>query len=179
MVRRKELIWLYQEGASYIFPDEFELFVKPVPEVERRDVMSAYYRRLTCDDTNVQRKVAKAWSRWEVSTLNLYLDQAKLLWAEDDPTALQVTRIECHYFVHGAFFEKDEWILANIDKIRHIPTTIIQGRYDIMCPAVTAWDLYKVIPEADFHLVPDAGHTTKEPGIQTQLLDACDKYKHL
>ncbi|WAQ93596.1 PIP-like protein [Mya arenaria] len=158
MVRRKELIWLYQEGASYIFPDEFELFVKPVPEVERRDVMSAYYRRLTCDDTNVQRKVAKAWSRWEVSTLNLYLDQAKLLWAEDDPTALQVTRIECHYFVHGAFFEKDEWILANIDKIRHIPTTIIQGH---------------------FHLVPDAGHTTKEPGIQTQLLDACDKYKHL
>ncbi|XP_052806901.1 probable proline iminopeptidase isoform X2 [Mya arenaria] len=178
-VRRKEVIWLYQDGGTYIFPDEFEGFMKPIPEVERFDLMGAYYRRLTGYDKDKQVAAAKAWSRWEMAISRLYLDQDNLSRAEADNWALQFARLECHYFVHGAFLEKDDWILANVDKIRHIPTTIIHGRYDIICPVVTAWDLHKVFPEADFHIVPDAGHSNREPGIQTQLLNACDKYKDL
>ncbi|XP_052806828.1 probable proline iminopeptidase [Mya arenaria] len=178
-LRRKELLWLYQEGANFIFPDEYEAYVKPIPEVERFDLMSAFYRCLTGNNEDKKIEAAKAWSRWEMALSRLYLDPANVLRAEADKWALQFARIECHYFVHGGFMEKDDWILANVNKIRNIPTTIIQGRYDIICPAITAWDLHKVFPEADFQIVPDAGHSNREPGTQTQLLNACDKYKDL
>ncbi|XP_052246964.1 probable proline iminopeptidase isoform X2 [Dreissena polymorpha] len=178
-LRRKELLWFYQEGASYCFPDAMDEYVKPIPEVERGDLMGAYHRRLTCEDENVRTECAKAWSKWEMATSRLHVDPTLLQRAEEDSWALQFARIECHYFVNGGWFETEGWILDNVDKIRHIPTTIVQGRYDMVCPAVTAWDLHKAFPEAEFHWVPDAGHSNKEPGTQSKLLDACDKYKHL
>lgn len=178
-LRRRELLWLYQDGCSFLFPDQFEEYIKPIPEVERFDLMSAYYRRLTGDNDSVRIECAKAWSKWEMATSRLYQDPDHVARAETDIWALQFARIECHYFVHGGFFETDNHILSNVDKIHHIPTTIVQGRYDLVCPAETAWKLHKAFPEAEFIMVPDAGHSNKEAGIQTALLNATDKYKHL
>lgn len=178
-LRRGELIWFYQEGASFIFPDAWEEYLKPIPEVERYDLTNAYYRRLTSEDEEVRVEAAKAWSIWELTTSRLFVDPEYIKRAETDIWAQQFARIECHYFVHGGFFESDDQLLRNVDKIRHIPTTIVQGRYDLVCPMDTAWELHKALPEAEFHIIPDAGHSNKEPGIQAKLLEACEKYKHL
>ncbi|XP_053374446.1 probable proline iminopeptidase isoform X2 [Mercenaria mercenaria] len=178
-LRRSEVLWFNQEGANFILPDIFEEYIKPIPQVERCDLIGAFYRRLTSGDEKVQLECAKAWSKWEMATSRLYLDPQYMARAEADTWALQFARIECHYFVNGGFFEEDDQLLANVDKIRHIPTTIVQGRYDLVCPMDTAWKLHKAFPEADFHIVPDAGHSNKEPGTQSKLLDACDKYKNL
>lgn len=178
-LRRCELIWFYQEGASFIFPDAWEEYLKPIPEVERYDLTNAYYRRLTSEDEEVRVEAAKAWSIWELTTSRLFVDPEYIKRAETDIWAQQFARIECHYFVHGGFFESDDQLLRNVDKIRHIPTTIVQGRYDLVCPMDTAWELHKALPEAEFHIIPDAGHSNKEPGIQAKLLEACEKYKHL
>lgn len=178
-LRRRELIWFYQDGASIIFPDAWEGYLKPIPEVERFDLISAYYRKLTSDDETIRTEAAKAWSKWEMTTSRLFVDPEYIVRAEADTWALQFARIECHYFVHGGFMEFDGQLLKNVDKIRHIPTTIVQGRYDLVCPMDTAWELHKAFPEAEFHIIPDAGHSNKEPGTQAKLVEACDKYKHL
>lgn len=143
-LRRRELIWFYQDGASIIFPDAWEGYLKPIPEVERFDLISAYYRKLTSDDETIRTEAAKAWSKWEMTTSRLFVDPEYILRAEADTWALQFARIECHYFVHGGFMEFDGQLLKNVDKIRHIPTTIVQGRYDLVCPMDTAWELHKV-----------------------------------
>lgn len=144
-LRRKELLWTYQEGASNVFPDHFEDFLSVIPEVERFDMISAYYRRLTGDDKEEQLKCAKAWSRWEMATSRLHIDTELLSRVELDEWALQFARIECSYFVNGGFFSSENQIYDNADKIQNIPTTIIQGRYDMVCPVISAWDLHKVV----------------------------------
>ncbi|XP_045170391.2 probable proline iminopeptidase [Mercenaria mercenaria] len=178
-LRRRELLWLNQDGASSFFPDAFEDYVKPIPEAERCDLIGAFYRRLTGGDKKVELECAKAWTKWEMTISRLYVDPQYLDLVEDVNWVLQFAKIECHYIVHGGFFEKDDQLLADVDKIRHIPTTIVQGRYDIVCPMDTAWKLHRAFPEAEFHIVPDAGHSEKEPGTQSRLLDACDKYKNI
>ncbi|KAL5007246.1 hypothetical protein ScPMuIL_016052 [Solemya velum] len=178
-LRRKELIWFYQEGASMIFPDAWEEYSQFIPEVERGDLMSAYYRRLTSDDEQTRVAAAKVWSKWEMSTSRLHVDHSLVNKAADDLWAQQFARIECHFFVNGGFLKAENHLIQNADKIRHIPTTIIQGRYDAVCPMETAWLLHKALPEADFHIVPDAGHSIKEPGISRLLIKATDKYKTL
>ncbi|KJE91919.1 proline iminopeptidase [Capsaspora owczarzaki ATCC 30864] len=178
-LRRKELVFFYQEGADMIYADHFEKYKNEIPEGERGDLISAYYRRLTHPDKNVQMKAAKVWATWECATSKLFIDQEMLAKAENDDWAVKFARIECHYFVNGGFFNSDTYLLDNVDKIRHIPTTIVQGRYDIVCPMNTAWELHKRFPEADFHIVPDAGHSAKEPGITALLLEATDKYRDL
>ncbi|XP_022310529.2 putative proline iminopeptidase isoform X2 [Crassostrea virginica] len=178
-LRRRELLWFYQDGASFVYPDKWEDYIKPIPEVERGDIMSAYYRRLTSEDEKTRVEAAKAWSSWEMATSRLLVDDQMLKRAEGDTWALQFARIECHYFVNGGFFKKDGQLLDEVDKIRHIPCTIVQGRYDMVCPAETAWLLHKKWPEAEFHIIPDAGHSAKETGIISQLVDATDKYKTL
>ncbi|KAK6166141.1 hypothetical protein SNE40_022904 [Patella caerulea] len=176
---RRELDWFYEDGgASMIYPDEWEKYVEVIPEEERYHLTSAYYRRLTSEDENIRLKAARAWCRWELATSQLFMNEESMARSELDVWPLQFARIECHYFVHGGFM-KDGHLLANVDKIRHIPGTIIQGRYDIVCPADTAWKLHKKWPEAEFYFVQDAGHSAKEIGIQTKLLDATDKYKTL
>jgi proline iminopeptidase len=179
-LREKELLWFYQEGASWMFPDEWEKFLAPIPEVERGHLMSAYYRRLTGKDEAEKVKCAKAWSIWEMATSRLYVDLKNVARAADDEKfAVAFARIECHYFVNGGWFEKDGQLIAQAGKLKNIPGTIVQGRYDLVCPAKTAWDLHKAWPEAELHLISDAGHSAKEAGTLDALVRAADKYKDL
>jgi len=175
LLRRAELRWYYQEGASWVFPDLWEGFLAPIPPGEQGDLMAAYRTRLTGDDPAERLRCAKAWSTWEGSTITL-LSRPDIAthYAKDD-FSLAFARIENHYFVHDAWLEEGQ-LLRDVDRIRHIPAVIVQGRYDLATPARSAWDLHRAWPEADFHLVPDAGHAFDEPGILTQLLDATDRF---
>lgn len=176
LLRRKELLWFYQEGCSRIFPDAWQLFLAPIPEVERFDLMSAYYRRLTSDDAKIRLQAAQAWSVWEGSVSHLYVDPAHIASSGEDEFALAFARIEAHYFVHGGFFEHENQLLDNMDKIAHIPAVIVQGRYDVVCPATSAWDLHTNWPGSELHLIADAGHSAFEPGIVDQLIKATDRF---
>ncbi|MGB3757349.1 MAG: prolyl aminopeptidase [Rivularia sp. (in: cyanobacteria)] len=176
MLRQKELHWFYQEGASNIFPDAWEEYLKPIPPEERDNLLNAYYKRLTSEDKRVRLEAAKAWSIWEASTSKLFLDKSLTNSFGESAFADAFARIECHYFVNKGFFEREDQLLLNVDKIRHIPAIIVQGRYDVVCPMVSAWELHKVWSEAEFIVVPDAGHSMSEPGIQTALIDATDRF---
>jgi len=178
-LRRKELIWFYQEGANFMFPDAWENYRDTIPEVERGDFMSSYHRRLTGPNKEEQIKAARAWTRWEMATSRLFVDPASLAKAEEDHFALAFARIECHYFVNGGWFKYEGQLIEEAKKMSHIPGTIVQGRYDMVCPAFTAWDLHKNWPKAELIIVPDAGHSMREPGILSNLIEACEKYKHL
>jgi len=179
VLRREEMLWFYQEGASWLFPEAWEHFLEPIPEAERGDLMNAYYRRLTGSDEQEQHRAAKAWTKWELSTFSLLSDPATIRLSEDDKLTLAVARIECHYFVNGGFFKKEGQLLSEAYKLANIPGVIVHGRYDVVCPVKTAWDLHSVWPSADFKIIPDAGHTMKEPGNLSALIEACDKFKTL
>jgi proline iminopeptidase len=175
-LRRKELLWYYQNGASWLFPDLWEAFLAPIPENERGDLMAAYHKRLTGSDRAEQIECAKAWSIWEGSTINLLPNKDNASVHGDDHFALAFSRIENHYFVNGGFFDADDQLLRDAYKLKKIPGVIIQGRYDVCTPAVTAWDLHRAWPEAEFHIVDDAGHAFDEPGILHQIISATDKF---
>ena len=179
MLRKKEINWFYQEGASYLYPDAWEHYIEKIPESERNDLVRAYYKRLISLDDKVRIESAKAWSIWEASTSKLFQSGDYLHHFEDSSVAEAFARIECHYFINGGFFDSDGWILENVDKIRHIPTVIVQGRYDVVCPMISAWDLYRKLPEADFHVVQNAGHSMTEDGIAEKLIEYSDKYSDL
>lgn len=176
MLRRKELQWFYQEGASYIYPDAWEYYKKPIPEDERSDYLKAYYKRLTSEDKTVRLGAARAWSIWEGSTSKLFADSSAIERFGKDKFAEAFARIECHYFTHNGWFDPEDQLLQNIDRIRHIPAAIVQGRYDVVCPIVSAWELHQAWPEAEFHIIPDAGHSVTEPGIQSKLIEFTDKF---
>lgn len=176
MVRPKEIYWFYQEGASNIFPDAWEEYLKPIPVAERDDLVTAYYQRLTSDDETVRLEAARAWSVWEASTSKLIQDPNLMQSFGESNFAVAFARIECHYFLNKCFFEQENQLLINVEKIRHIPGVIVQGRYDVVCPMVSAWELHKVWPEAEFIVVPDAGHSVSEPGIRDALIRATDKF---
>lgn len=176
MLRSEELRWFYQEGASYIFPDAWEEYVRPIPPEEQHDFLTAYYQRLTSDDPQVRLEAAKAWSVWEGSTSKLYPDSDLMERFGDEEFAIAFARIECHYFINKGFFEREDQLLVNVDKIRQIPAVIVQGRYDIVCPMKTAWELHRAWPEAEFIVVPDAGHSMSEPGIKSALIAATDQF---
>ena len=177
LTRRKELQWFYQYGASEIFPDFWERYRDEIPPEERGDFMTAYYKRLTSDDEATRLSAARAWSVWEGSTSKLYPNAGLMQHWEGADEALSLARIECHYFMNNSFFPNENFLLENIDKIRHIPTVIVQGRYDVVCPATSAWDLHRAFPEAEFIIVPDAGHSVSEPGITDALVTATDKFR--
>lgn len=177
MLRKKEIRWYYQDGASRIFPDVWEGFLAPIPEDERGDLLHAYHRRLTSDDDAVRLEAAKAWSIWEGSTSTLAADPDLVAKTADARFAEAFARIECHYFVNGGFFEPEDQLLANVDAIRHIPGVIVQGRYDVVCPAGSAWELSKAWPEAELAIIPDAGHSAMEVGIARALVAATDQYR--
>ena len=176
MIRKKEIDWFYQEGTSNIYPDAWEHYLKPIPEDERHDLVAAYYKRLTSEDENVRIEAAKAWSVWEASTSKLFQSEDFLHQFEEPKVAEAFARIECHYFINSGFFKTDEWLLENVDNIRHIPAVIVQGRYDVVCPMVSAWELHQAFPEADFEIVQDAGHSMTEEGIAAKLVEYTDKY---
>ncbi len=177
MLRRWELEWFYQKGADAIYPDAWETYVAAIPPVERGDLMGAYYRRLTSPDKAVQLAAAKAWSVWEGSTSYLAQSEDYIASTGADDFALQFARIECHYFVHGGFFERDDQLLHHAHKLKNIPAVIVQGRYDVVCPMRSAWDLHRAWPEADFRIVGDAGHSAFEAGITNELIGATDRFR--
>ena len=176
MLRRWELEWFYQEGASRLFPDAFEHFLKPIPLVERADLISAYHRRLTSDDAETRVAAARAWSVWEGATSFLHQDPNFMQAHEADDFALAFARIECHYFVNGGFFEVEDQLLRDVDKIRHIPSVIVHGRYDVVCPIENAWQLHRAWPEAELVIVDDAGHSAFEPGNADALIRATERF---
>ena len=175
-LRRRELEWFYQEGASWLYPDAWEAFLAPIPLEERDDLMAAYYRRLTGADPEEQLRAAKAWSLWEGGTVSLAPSPERMTSFAGDAFATAFARIECHYFVNGGFFERDDQILADLDKVRHIPAVIVQGRYDVVTPMQTAWEMHRAWPEAELVIVGDAGHAASEPGVVDALVRATDKF---
>ncbi|MCA1817304.1 MAG: prolyl aminopeptidase [Acidobacteria bacterium] len=177
LCRPKEISWFYQEGASNIYADVWEQYLAVIPPEERGDMLAAYYRRLTSDDEAVRIEAARAWSVWEGSTSKLYPDPDLIDHFGDPHFAIAFARIECHYFTHNAFFETDNYLIENVEKIRDIPTVIVQGRYDVVCPMTSAWDLHRAFPEADLQIIPDAGHSALEPGIRAALVEATDRFK--
>jgi proline iminopeptidase len=179
LCRPSEIRWFYQEGAGALYPEDWENFVKHIPLEERSDMVGAYYRRLTDPDTAVQIAAAAPWCIWEAGTAHLYQDRQAMEEYQTDPTrALPFARIECHYMVHNAFIETDQYLLFQASKLT-IPTRIVQGRYDIICPIKTAWELKQVMPSVEMVTVPNAGHSAFEPGIRSELIRATDDFRGL
>lgn len=176
LLRRAEIDWFYQEGASWIYPDAWEHYLAAIPEAERGDLVAAYHRRLTSPDAKVRAQAARAWSIWEGSTSKLFPSQDLMSRFGEDRFAEAFARIECHYFVNKGFFDRDDWLLANVGRIRGIPGVIVQGRYDVVCPMRSAWDLHRAWPEADLQVVSDAGHAASEAGIFSRLVEATDRF---
>lgn len=177
LIRKSEIDWFYQRGASAIYPDAWEQYLEPIPEAERGDLLRAFYRRLTSEDERERVRAAKAWSIWEGSTSCLVPNESLIAKTAGDAFALAFARIECHYFVHEAWLQGERDLLRNVGRIRHVPATIVQGRYDVVCPMETAWALHRAWPEADFRVVQDAGHSATEPGILHELVEATDRYR--
>ena len=176
MLRRAELEWFYQEGCSWIYPDAFEDYLAPIPPAERGDMISAYYERLTHADRAVQLEAARAWSVWEGSTLSLLHDENRVRNFADPDYALAFARIECHYFINRGFFDRDDQLLANAGEMAGIPGVIVHGRYDIVTPLKSAWELAKAWPDGDLRIVPDSGHAMTEPGIIHELVSATRRF---
>jgi proline iminopeptidase len=176
LLRKSEVDWFYQEGASNIFPDAWEKYLEPIPQNERHDLVNAFYKRLTSPDKATRTAAAKAWSIWEGSTSYLVPSKTAMDDFGDDEFADAFARIECHYFTNKGFFKEDGWLLKNVDKIRHIPCTIVQGRYDVVCPIRSAWDLHRAWPEANLVIVPEAGHSSLEKSITSELVKATDSF---
>ena len=177
LVRKREIDWFYQRGASAIFPDAWEKYLEPIPTAERGDLLRAFHRRLTSDDPAVRMAAAKAWSIWEGTTSCLFQNRDLIDKTAGGELALALARIECHYFMHDAFINGARDLVRNVDRIRKIPATIVQGRYDVVCPMETAWELHRAWPEADFRVVADAGHSAGEPGNMHELVEATDRYR--
>jgi proline iminopeptidase len=173
--RQTELDWLYLYGASEIFPDKWQEFLAPIPEQERTDLVAAYHRRLTSDDRDEQLRAAKAWSKWEAETVTLLPDPHVIEEFTSDEFAIAVARIENHYMINKGWLEEGQ-LLRNVERIRHIPGIIVQGRYDCCTPPTTAWALAKAWPEVRLEIVPDASHLFNEPGILDGLVRATDAF---
>ena len=179
LLRRSELRWFYQEGASHIYPDAWEKYLAPIPPRERRDLIQAYHRRLEGRDRKARLEAARAWSIWEGSTSRLRTEPGSLKRFSRGRFAEQFARIENHYFVNGGFLERDSQLLDNVRRIRKIPGVIVQGRYDVVCPMASAWDLHRAWPEARLIVVPDAGHSMLEPGITSALIVETERMARL
>lgn len=175
LCRAHEIAWFYQQGASRLFPDYWHDFLAPVPGGERGDMVRAYYRLLTSDDESVRLAAARAWSLWEGRTATLLPSDSVLAHFGDPHTALSLARIECHYFVNDSFLRPNQ-ILADAARLAGIPGVIVHGRYDVICPVENAYELQMAWPDAELHLIPDAGHAASEPGIVDALIGATDAF---
>ncbi|KAI9010694.1 proline iminopeptidase [Hyaloraphidium curvatum] len=178
LLRDSEIRWFYEKGgAQHLFPDFFDEYMEAVPEAERDNLVLAYHKRLAGPEGEERDKAAKAWSKWECATSRLLVDEQLVRKAENPSWALSFACIENHYFVNRGFFPTPNYILDNVKRIREhgIPGIIVQGRYDVVCPSTSAWELHKAWPEAEFHIVPDAGHSAKELGTRHLLVDFMDR----
>ena len=171
LCRPHEIQWFYQQGASRLFPEYWQDYLAPIPENERGDMVSAYYRRLTGENEMERMAAAKAWSLWEGRTSTLRPSEAVVEHFGSPYTALSLARIECHYFTHDSFLEPDQ-ILRDADRLKGIPGVIVHGRYDVVCPVENALQLHQRWPEAELTIIPDAGHSASEPGTVDALIQA-------
>ena len=176
LLRRAEIAWFYQKGASALYPDAYDAYRSLIPADERDDMVAAYHRRLTGPDPAEQLRAAKAWSMWEGSTLAFKPDAGRIQAFGADQFAIAFARIECHYFVNGGFLECDDQLLANAHRLAAIRGTIVNGRYDVVTPLTNAWDLHQAWPQADLRIVPDAGHAMTEAGTIHELVSATRRY---
>lgn len=174
-LRREEIDWYYQEGASRIYPDKWERFLAPIAEKDRGDLLHAYHQILTSEDRTAQVAAARAWSVWEGETIRLLPDAGLSATHDEDAFALAFARIENHFFVHRGWLEEGQ-LIRDAGKLRDIPGVIVQGRYDMACPAETAWALHNAWPEARFEMIEGAGHAYNEPGILDALIRATDSF---
>jgi proline iminopeptidase len=172
LCRPSEIQWFYQEGCSRIFPDRWEDYLAPIPHEERRNLVEAYYKRLTHVDEYIRLEAAKAWSTWEGSTVKLVPDSNVIASFDEASKALAIARIECHYFINNCFFPTDNYLLENAHKLKDILTWIIHGRYDVVCPVENAWDLKKAMPHAQLTICPTSGHAFDEAEILDALIQA-------
>ncbi|OMH39225.1 prolyl aminopeptidase [Motiliproteus sp. MSK22-1] len=175
LCREQDIHWFYQHGASQIFPDFWKGFLEPIPLEEQHDLLNAYHRILTSDNEIARMSAAKSWSTWEAKCSTLEPSTGLVGHFSAPHVALALARLEAHYFVNKAFIE-DNQIINNAATIQHIPTTIIHGRYDMVCPVRQALELHEVLPEAAFHIVRDAGHSAMEPGITDNLIKATNQF---
>jgi len=176
LLRRWELEWFYQQGTSRLYPDAWQKYEALIPEGERGDFIHAYYRRLTGADAALRKEAARVWSVWEASTSHLIPDEDYVQSCAGDDFSMAFARIECHYFVNHGFLVHENQLIADVAKIRHIPAVVVQGRYDVVCPMQSAWDLCRAWPEADLRIVADAGHSAYEPGIVHELITATEAF---
>lgn len=176
LCRPHELKWFYQEGASEIFPDLFQPYHDFIPPEERHDFISAYHKRLTSPDGSLRLQAAKIWSQWEAGTSYLLPKLSAIEEYEDPAKAIAFARIEAHYFINKAFFKTDNFLLENASQIQKIPGTIVQGRYDVVCPARSAWELHRAWPISRLNIVPDSGHAASEAGIRSALIETLNQF---
>ncbi|MCF2972245.1 prolyl aminopeptidase [Synechococcus sp. Nb3U1] len=179
LLRSFEIRWFYQSGASHLFPEAWQHYLAPIPPEERDDLLGAYHRRLTHPDQEVRLQAARAWAIWEASTSKLIPSPDLIQRFGRGEFAEAFARIECHYFVHRGFLDPEDQLLRGVGRIRHLPGVIVQGRYDVVCPPISAWELHQAWPEAEFQVIPDAGHSMTEPGIRSALIDATDRWAGL
>ena len=176
LLRQREIAWYYQEGASRIFPEAWQSYLEPIPEEERGDMVGAYYRRLTSSDRKERLAAARAWSMWEGSTSRLIPDPQLVARTGEASFAEAFARIECHYFINRGFFDDDNHLLDRVDRIAHIPSIIVQGRYDIVCPAESAFQLHRAWPKSELIIAPTSGHSALEPDITEHLVAATARF---
>ena len=176
LLRKEELHWFYQDGASRIFPEAWSGFLEIIDEDKRDNLMSAYHKIFTSDDKKKRLIAAIAWSRWEAATSSLSYKPSLVEEFSDPEFALAFALIENHYFINKGWFETENQLIENIDKIRSIPSVIVQGRYDVVCPMKTAWELSEAWPEAEMIIAPSSGHTAFEKEITHALISATNKF---
>lgn len=177
LMRQEEIDWFMEQMGAF-FPEAFDAFQAVFPDTPKNKLLDRFYAALTGDDDALKHRAAIAWSKLEATSCALIPDQ-KMVDSCDDPNlAYAISLLEAHYFIHNKF-SPDDKLLKNIESIRHIPGSIVQGRYDIVCPPRTAWALHKAWPEAHFEFIPDAGHTSMELGIAKALIQSTERFKNI
>jgi proline iminopeptidase len=174
LLRKSEIDWFYQDGASHVYPDAFARYVSVIPAEERGDLVTAFHKRLNSSDFETRLRAARAWARWEGETISMAGPSALPSRFNEDRFVEAFARIENHYFINKGFFEYDGWLLDQAQRLRHIPCRIVHGRYDMCTPLVSAWDLKQRWPEAELEIIHDAGHSSLESGIVDALVRATD-----
>ena len=175
LATQPELDWFYRGGIANVFPDHFADFVAAIPAAERGDLVRAYHRRLTHEDPEVRVRAAEAWSLFEARCSTLLPSDALVNHFTEPEVSIAVSRIECHYFVNDCFLAPDQ-LIRDVGRIRAIPGVIVQGRYDMVCPATSAWRLKQAWPEAELRIIPDSGHAAGEPGTRSALVETTDRF---
>jgi len=180
LARPFEIEWLFKEGgAGEIYPERWHQFISAIPENERDDPVGAYHRRMTGDDEEARLVASRAWTTWEASIMNLFPDPEALDAMREDKSALSIGRTECDYTLNGFHMPSDNHILDNAQRIREIPCRIVQGRYDIICPVRSAWDLHRALPDSELRIVADGAHSPMDGGMIHELIQGSEDFKRL